>query len=539
MSGRQEPKFQYLIVTAGPAEHWVMAVHDDTPEWYRRVCSFANRQRADDYAQMENDFRPGGDGGVVEFGASLLQGREGDDLPAPAAIVARDPQSALKPGELVRRSTVMEHTRVERHEALALIAAPTLPEYVNVKNRQKPSETVENPAESAQPAVAAEEIEYAGNSGALPDAATLDVVTEKQAKVFAALWTTGGKPMVSAEIRKASGFANVEDSLSALKHKGYIKRLDVYPQAWQPIARGVPKSDEFGLQSKPWSEAESAAVKALQVPDTYKALAERIGRSEVAVIAHARVYDCYRHELRNGVPDVVATADGALPAVAADADDDGPLTPDDLSTRQQIVLKMMATRLARGDDPFDDKVLLDGGIGSHDLAVILVRLRDFGCIVTVEGTGWAMTDLGAAIAGKIVLSAVESAPAPAHAAPPQMGLKKANLSPKAPKAETRVSYPVVRKTVSPAAAAHADRGMTSELMGDPGAGKSALSKRDALAELKIVEYLDRRGHQVREYPSGTQFMIDGKICQIKETLELVNKYRAKAELAPIDVGAFS
>jgi len=87
--------------------------------------------------------------------------------------------------------------------------------------------------------------------------------------------------------------------------------------------------------------------------------------------------------------------------------------------------------------------------------------------------------------------------------------------------------------------AAAPQPLTAELTGDPAGGRSALDRKKAIAELNIVDYLDRKGHQCRALPSGTQFMIDGKIVDLKNAIELLNKYRSRANLAPIDLRRFA
>jgi hypothetical protein len=106
MSTGGKPNFRYLVMSIeGWPGHMVAVVHDQSPDLFRRVATFGNKRRAEDYAEMENDFRPGGNGGAVEEGEAVLGGREGDDQPA---LAAPEPPSALKPGELVRRTQVLE-----------------------------------------------------------------------------------------------------------------------------------------------------------------------------------------------------------------------------------------------------------------------------------------------------------------------------------------------------------------------------------------------------------------------------------------------
>jgi DNA-binding MarR family transcriptional regulator len=106
MSTGGKPNFRYLVMSIeGWPGHMVAVVHDQSPDLFRRVATFGNKRRAEDYAEMENDFRPGGNGGAVEEGEAVLGGREGDDQPA---LAAPEPPSALKPGELVRRTPVLE-----------------------------------------------------------------------------------------------------------------------------------------------------------------------------------------------------------------------------------------------------------------------------------------------------------------------------------------------------------------------------------------------------------------------------------------------
>lgn len=131
MSMSKEPPYRYVALTVDESEHIVCVVHDVSPDWYRKVATFRSVGRAEDYAAMENDFRPGAPDGCLD-GTELLPGREGDDVPAPEALRhAPEPETAIKSGEFVRRTTTVEHTRIEQRDD----GGPTLDELIKLLQR--------------------------------------------------------------------------------------------------------------------------------------------------------------------------------------------------------------------------------------------------------------------------------------------------------------------------------------------------------------------------------------------------------------------
>lgn len=138
----------------------------------------------------------------------------------------------------------------------------------------------------------------------LLDASKLPPLTEKQAKVFAGLsqatkrsskgWAYPGL------IKKLSGFQGVDDALRALEVKGYASRVgESRNYQWRVLAAGEPEVDEYGARGRPWSEEEFELLRALgqNEGDGYEAFGEANGRSEVAVIAQARMLRCFDDRL--------------------------------------------------------------------------------------------------------------------------------------------------------------------------------------------------------------------------------------------------
>jgi len=66
------------------------------------------------------------------------------------------------------------------------------------------------------------------------------------------------------------------------------------------------------------------------------------------------------------------------------------------------------------------------------------------------------------------------------------------------------------------------------IAGDPEHGRSALDADDG--RIHVISYLTRKGHTVSLAEGG--WRVDGRIKRVDEALELINSYRAKAELPP-------
>lgn len=98
MADETPARVQYVVATVapddGPPEHVVFMIHDDTPQWWRRIAAFADHERAQAYAEIEN-LPP-----IIE------RPRE---APAPAEIVARTVVSKVLPAHVV--ATLAEPTR--------------------------------------------------------------------------------------------------------------------------------------------------------------------------------------------------------------------------------------------------------------------------------------------------------------------------------------------------------------------------------------------------------------------------------------------
>lgn len=89
--------FEYLVAELGPAEFAVFVVHDDSPDWFRLIATFRQRERAVDYAEIENMSRD-------DFPERDHEKRAPAELP-PA------PESAVTPALLVK-PTATEKARV-------------------------------------------------------------------------------------------------------------------------------------------------------------------------------------------------------------------------------------------------------------------------------------------------------------------------------------------------------------------------------------------------------------------------------------------
>jgi len=335
------PKFWYVVGSIADDEHVVFVVHETTPDIFRRVAAFTNKVRAEDYAEMENDFRPGR--GTVD---ELLQGRDGDDQPAAAHVA--EPRSALS----VRRTTVVETTRTRiAHQEEVGEDTPesgasgshvwALPRVTAVPDR--PVEQVAVAPSASAGAITTADAPKSAVPGGIIHSTSL---TESEAKVFEALVGFAArmhKPSI-AQIAITSGVPNgsITHLLLALERKGYIKNDGV---RFAPDYRVI-------VQGKPIVETPMVAEPPLPSPATAK----------------------------------IEPQDDPVEA---------PLSAADLSDRQRSALICVSR------DDLSDRTLALASIGTHELPKILLRLRDFELIGLGVGGKWHLLPDGERIANEI------------------------------------------------------------------------------------------------------------------------------------------
>jgi len=232
MSRRAAPAFHYVAVSLSEREHVVFVVHDETPDWWKRVATFGNKARADDYASMENDLTADWD--------EPLAGREGDDTPAPQMA---EPMSSLKPGELVRRSTLVEHTRIAHQEVVE-----RAPEKAVHSNLLPKNEVVAG-------ALDGEIIESDDEPTELRPAHGLAPLTEQQLRVFTAIRAADGGVQTYLDLARATGVkeGSLPSAVYALMNKGYVRarHLGGNKKAYDVIAEGAPVCMDHKLDAAP------------------------------------------------------------------------------------------------------------------------------------------------------------------------------------------------------------------------------------------------------------------------------------------------
>lgn len=92
------------------------------------------------------------------------------------------------------------------------------------------------------------------------DASTLSPLTERQIKVFNALWKLYGEgvALTTKAIGLEVGSPNVADALSSLLQKRYVTRdVNAVPVIFRPLATGIPQLYVYPTKQKPQEEHKS------------------------------------------------------------------------------------------------------------------------------------------------------------------------------------------------------------------------------------------------------------------------------------------
>lgn len=589
--------FKYVVAVIGKLHH-VFLVRKESPEWWRLVATFADAERARDYADIEQTFSDDTFVGERIREPDLRDHRS--DEGAPPADLPALPRSSLIPGEIVRRSTVVEHTRIERHEdelhptpemlddlnavlarakalfeemgyqrglAAALANSPVgspeappaeltaelvpaadnngrtplvqavTPQGSEFTDAPVPSDPVVQPeSEPCQPALpsgkpvivpdavntgpsallthddgmAAEDGERPGDEGHISEeAATVEtspgegtggaaasVLISSPSEVVEKINTPGD---YHVELVDAAGLRPLSKQewavVSALVTllRGTAKRLKLADiAAKSEVPHGSLPAILFSLQTKGYAKNIGVIgnphwlISFYGVPKISEGRWPTKNKAKSAPQQHIETAQPVAHPQQEIIPENMPD----------EAKDDHDVTVNDLSRRAQQVLKALcktgytnSKALAREAHVDDSRILY-----------LLERLQHFICI---DGN-FAPTDRGRAFAEQIP-DFVGTAP---------------GMKPISPAPETKVSYPVVRREPSPAPSPAKPNGNAAVL----------IDKR-----LDIVEYLEKKGRTVSRIAVGL-FVIDGERRRLSDILPIVNAFRARQDLPPLEPG---
>lgn len=301
------PTLAYLAMPMPDSRFGVFATSSASPEWYRLIALFHNKERADQYAEVEMMFLDDHDDMDGQW--SAMQRAETANAPS-----AAEPPSAITVGSFVRR------------ESVEIPAAPA-PEEISLpanEIRALPPETASEeitPAPATPTPSAGEEIENVDDRP-LVDAVTLAPLTSKQAEIFSALCrlSKSSDAVRARHIALETPYASVNDALYALEKKGFCAHRGEGDYVfYHPLASGAPNIEDApktGHKST-WTQEEIDGIALLDASkgDSYEAYGKKIGRSVNAVTSMAYSREIFRRELRYPEP-VPAKADRAVAAPA-------------------------------------------------------------------------------------------------------------------------------------------------------------------------------------------------------------------------------
>ena len=241
----------YRVATLSPTDHAVFVVHQETPDAWRLIARFIDRDRADSFADVEN---------CCLEDEPLWEADVQPCLNAPAA----------PPSKLSRLNA-------EQRD----LPTPS----------RTPPETLDNTEQQDEPDDDTEQKEP-------PEKTDLKPLTPKQAAALFGLKEALKKdkrPSLS-NIRKHAGIgaASIQTNLEMLADKGYIEnRGERGAPDWHVLFQGDPVIEENGNAPTRWTDEEDDALRKLFSQQTVtradvELFAKSISRTPGACIQHAR-----------------------------------------------------------------------------------------------------------------------------------------------------------------------------------------------------------------------------------------------------------
>jgi hypothetical protein len=221
-------KFEYQALALPGGMFGVFVVHEDAPEWYRLIGTFASKERADQYAEIENMFLEDFD--ETETWSKMQRA----EIASPPALSS--PPSAVVPGNFVRRETI-EHTHVERREEITVQA-----------NGIKYLEPIQPVKEITSAPPEPRDGPYVPlPDDMIADAAQLPTLTPKQkASLDAFCKLVIEKPRFTTGELIAAGGGTAASHLYTLQSKGFIKDAgERGGRLWKIAYRGEPDVAEW------------------------------------------------------------------------------------------------------------------------------------------------------------------------------------------------------------------------------------------------------------------------------------------------------
>ncbi len=187
-----------------------------------------------------------------------------------------------------------------------------------ITDDHRPPPVYIEPPEVPAPEPTSQAIESDEKPAEFVDAASLDPLTEKQAKVFKALCERAfaGKTTYGSDIKHLSGHDNIQDALSSLELKGYAVRCgERGAWFWKPLAKGEPRIETAESVYRWTEEAFGDLEQVCLAGGDLEACAARVGRTVGATINQARSRGWYREWQRVTAARAAPQAPAAQPAV--------------------------------------------------------------------------------------------------------------------------------------------------------------------------------------------------------------------------------
>lgn len=506
MSERESDHLEYRSIQTGAAEWSVFVVDDRAPNWWQVVAKFASQGRADDYAAMENEFADMSD-------LEPLQGREDTRAPHPARQL---PPSNLTPQTITRRESIA-HTRIEREETVTTVAEPQRQQIEAPAPASAPEAVlVYEPAPQVDEIIVqvnklAPPVDEASADDPLPepvDCATLDDLTRPQMDCLKVLIEARGQYVSTTELVARAG-SSAPGALPALVKKGYVRKRSIGSgrKAYDILFYGAPRLMEVWT----WKENPSADQSPVPVQESPE-------------------------------NDDISDAGEDVPEGLADASKLEPITK-----RQASIFEAVGQILDVGEIAYESAIAKRSG--NTNVGDALWTLEKKGYVerltegnrahytVTAEGTPTiagprdSRGELVRQWTDEEVDGLLELAPSLGDTYSKyaeKIGRTEDAVQQKArtmgcfkPSLVTGYAAPKPKRAPVPETSNN-----TAALMGDPASGRSAAEQ-----DLNAKTYLLRKGHTCSIAEHGLR--VDGKLLDKFEVLDLVNRYRAKAELAPL------
>jgi hypothetical protein len=274
------PTYRYIVATVSEQDHVVAVTYQDKPGIWRVIASFAARERADDFAEIENEF-------ATEEWPEETGSCRGGECSAPSdAEIPDEPKSALVPGQIVR---VKDAEKL----AIAPAAAAETSDEETSRHHEEPSEPESAGDEQEGPEEAADETEDANHGDDSlapelpadePDVAPMEVESEgsaslaplspQQASVLKALQSMErGTPLADIAKMSDSAQGSIVYLMETLARKGYAENRGARGAPdWVPLFHGEP---EIFRSEKP---VPFVPIPAISVPSGLKRHAEQTQR---------------------------------------------------------------------------------------------------------------------------------------------------------------------------------------------------------------------------------------------------------------------